>query len=120
MNTQNNRPELNCMVGATSIIFNELGEPFKQSRNLRAILEFARSNGVVRIHVDMLADAGRPGALVSVFYRSGDVGKVYFVDGPHAMQWACDKANESARRSWFAGCTVTHTRWPAGAWDWKS
>lgn len=43
-----------------SIIFNEEGEPFKQSRNLRGVLSHANGRGVFRIHVDQLNEKGRP------------------------------------------------------------
>jgi hypothetical protein len=108
---------LNPLVGSGSIIFNEQGEPFRQSHNLRGILNHATRRGVWRIHVDVLNDGHkRPGAMVTVFYRGGDVGKVYFVDGSHALNWANDKRNDSPKRSWFVGCEVTSKDWPAGTW----
>lgn len=107
----------NLMVGAGSVIFNEEGEPFRQSRNLRAILEHARRRGVYRIHIDKLNDGPRrPGALATVFYRGGDVGKIYFVCGSHAMDWAQDRSKASPRASWFAGCEVTSKEWAQGTW----
>lgn len=107
---------VNSMVGSGSVIFNENGEPFRQSRNLRGILEHARGRGVYRIHVDRLSDAGRPGAMVTVFYRGGDVGKTYFVCGSHALEWAQSYSKKSPRRSWFAECEVTAKEWGAGTW----
>lgn len=107
----------NSMVGAGSIVFNTQGEPYRQSHNLRAILEHARGRGVERIHIDKLDDGPRrPGALVSVFYRGGDVGKTYFVCASHAAEWAQDRSKASPRTSWFAGCQVTSTQWARGTW----
>lgn len=108
---------LNALVGAGSIIFNEEGEPFRQSHNLRAILDCANGRGVYRIHIDRLNDGPRrPGAMVTVFYCGGDIGKTYFSCGSHAEEWARKYSAQSPRRSWFAGCAVTVKAWEAGAW----
>lgn len=118
--TTHTYPELNKLVGSGSIIFNEDGEPFRQSHNLRGILNHANRRGVMRVHVDQLNEGPkRPGAMVTVFYRGGDVGKVYFSCGSHALNWANSKRDDSPRRSWFAGCEVTSKQWPAGQWAWE-
>lgn len=107
----------NALVGAGSVIFNEEGESWRQSHNLRGILSHASGRGVWRIHVDALEEGHkRPGAMVTVFYYGGDVGKTYFVDGSHALDWAKAYSKASPRRSWFAGCEVTVKHWLPGTW----
>lgn len=117
MYTRHTYEQLNHMVGSGSIIFNEDGEPFKQSHNLRGILSHATRRGVLRLHVDTLNEGpGRPGALMTVFYRGGDVGKIYFVDAGHAQNWAFRQKAAHQNRSWFHGCEVTVKPWAAGTW----
>lgn len=109
---------LNTLVGSGSIIFNEESEPIRQSHNLRGILNHANRRGVMRIHVDILDEGSRrPNALVSVIYRGGDIGKVYFSCGEHACEWANERSKASPRQSWFAGCEVTIKIWPANTWE---
>lgn len=97
----------NAHPGAGSIVVDSFGECLRQSRNLRGILEHARGRGVAGIVVQRLNDGpGRPGALVSVNYCGGHLGRIYFVDGSHAASWANERRNASPRQSWFAGCTV--------------
>lgn len=115
----NTYEHLNGLVGSGSIIFNAEGLPGRQSHNLRGILDHAKERGVIRIHIDRIALADtvrRPEAMVTVLYRGGDIGKVYFVDGDHAEQWAQSKSTDSPRRSWFAGCQVSIKQWAAGTW----
>lgn len=117
MKTAHTYEKLNCLIGSGSIIFNEEGEPFKQSHNLRGILNHANRRGVYRIHIDQLNDgAQRPGAMLTFFYRGGDIGKTYFSCQSHAIEWAESKRNASPRQSWFAGCELSFKEWPAGTW----
>ncbi len=110
---------LNAHPGSGSIIVDALGTCLRQSHNLRGILEHARGRGVQSIQVTRLNDPGRPGALVEVHYCGGHLGRTYFVDGSHAVDWARDQSNASPRRSWFAGCTVMVAGVPAGKWDYE-
>lgn len=108
----------NAHPGAGSIVVDSFGECLRQSHNLRGILDHARGRGVQVITVQQLNDGpGRPGALVSVHYCGGHLGRTYFADGAHAVNWANGKRDDSPRRSWFAGCLVNVESVPAGQWD---
>lgn len=109
----------NAHPGAGSIVVDALGAVLRQSHNLRGILEHARGRGVARIDAIRLNDPGRPGALVDVHYCGGHLGRTYFVDGSHAVDWARTQRDASPRRSWFAGCTVTVEGVPTGKWDYE-
>lgn len=110
---------MNAHPGSGSIVVDVLGNCLRQSHNLRGILSHASGRGVSRIHVTRLSDPGRPGALVDVHYCGGHLGRTYFVDGSHAVDWANSKRYDSPRRSWFAGCDVTVSNVATGAWDYE-
>ena len=104
----------------SSIVFSKAGRVLRQSANLRGLFTHARGRGVHIIRVYKLADKGRPGGFVRVFYAGGDVGETYFVDGDHAAQWAGHYSRMSPRVSWFAGCAVEVWKVDPGKWEYAA
>jgi hypothetical protein len=83
------------------------------------LLRYAGIAGGVRsIVVKSLYDGVRgKDAHVTINYDNGAVGRTYFVDASHAMDWANARRKLSAARSWWHGCDLKFSAVAKGEWD---
>ena len=86
-----------------TLIYNNDGNQCGRSRNLRGMLDRARTCGGVKKIEVVKIQFGK--AMVTAYYKNGFKAVTDFASFGHAVDWARDKRDR--RGTWFEGCDVT-------------